>query len=339
MIREAFVAAVLAIAMAATASADTRDVYTIRDIAVDEQAGSVIEARERAMVAARIAAARSLINRITLSSDRSAAGGVPVDAALASRLAAAVDVQEETAGAGRYRGKLAVILNPQAVRAHLDSLSVPYIDAQAPLALMVPVAAPGGNDAAWRAALGARNDNALVPYITAGASGYSAFSDWSQLTTEALSVGARRGILAELQGREGAWRVILSTVTASGNDPVGATPPAATLSDAANAVSRLLDESWKEASIVRDGERTQVAANVLYTSLAEWNTLRAALVRSPLVSEFRTRSVSRLGAQVSFAFAGDASRLDSDLRQRGVAFSRQGSELVLRSAVSASGGP
>lgn len=338
MIRDVFVAAVLAIAMAATANADTREVYTIRNIAVDEQAGTVIEARERAMVAARIAGARALINRITLPSDRSAAGGIQVDAALAARLAAAVDVQEETAGAGRYRGKLAVILNPQAVRAHLEALKVPYIDAQAPLALMVPVATQTGNEAAWRAALGARNDNALVPFVTAVSPGYSAFSDWSQLTSEALAAGARRGIIAELQGREGAWRVVLSTVTASGNDPVGATPPASNLTEAANAVSRLLDESWKESSIVRDGARTQVAANVLYTSLAEWNTLRAALVRSPLVSEFRTRSVSRLGAQVNFAFAGDTARLDSDLRQRGVALSREGSELVLRSAVSASGG-
>ncbi len=337
MIREVFVAAVLAIAMVATAHADTREVYTIRDIAVDEQAGSVIEARERAMTSARLAAARALIAKITLQADRSAAGGVPVDAALAGRLAAAVDVQEETAGAGRYRGKLAVILNPQAVRAHLDSLKVPYMDAQAPLALMIPVAGQGGSEEAWREALGVRNDNALVPFITASSSGYAAFSDWSQISSEALAAGARRGIIAELQGRDGAWRVVLSTVTASGNDPIGATPPAQTLTDAAAAVSRLLDESWKEASIVRDRTRTQLNANVVFTSLAEWNTLRAALVRSPLVSEFRAKSISRLGAQVSFAVAGDASRLDGDLRQRGVAFTREGNDLVLRSAVSGSG--
>lgn len=338
MIRQVIAAAVLALLPAALAQADTRDVYTIEDIAVDEQAETLIAAREQAMAAARVAGARALIGRITLPADRDAAGGVPVDGALANRLAAAVDVREETAGAGRYRGKLSVIFNPQSVRAHLDALKVPYLDAQAPLALMVPVAGAAGNEAAWREALRPSNKNALVPYVTATLGGHSASSDWAMISSEATSAGARRGILAELQGRDGAWRVVLSTVTAAGNDPVGATPPAVTLGDAAKAVSRLLDESWKQASIVRDGDRTQVTASVLYTSLAEWNTLRAALVRSPLVSDFRTLAVSRLGAEVSFAFAGDAARLDGDLRQRGVAFGQEGGARVLRSAVSASGG-
>ena len=124
MIRLLLAALFLSLAGAGAVHADTRDVYTIRGIAVDETAATVIEARERAMSSARLTAARTLINKITLASDRAAAGGVPVDAALASRFAAAVDVEEEAQGAGRYRGKLAVVLNPSVVRAHLDSLTV-----------------------------------------------------------------------------------------------------------------------------------------------------------------------------------------------------------------------
>ncbi|MFN4025359.1 MAG: hypothetical protein ACK4MQ_11030 [Hyphomonas sp.] len=337
MIRWIFAAAVMLFAAAPPALADIREVYTIRDIDVNEQAPSVIEARERAMSAARLAAARALINKITLASDRNAAGGVAIDSALASRLAAAVDVQEETAGAGRYVGKLSVVLNPQAVRAHLQSIGVPYLDTQAPLALMVPVTSNAGVADAWRRAFGERNTGSLVPYVTASGSFYSAYSEWPELSAEALPLNARRALIAELQGRDGAWRVVLSAVTASGNDPVGATPPAATLEGAVAAVNSLLSESWKEASIVRDGRRTEVEAVVRFTSLAEWNTLRGALARSPLVADFRTKAVAREGAVVNFSYAGDETRLRSDLVQRGVTLSREGNGLVLRSAVSPAG--
>ena len=68
------------------------------------------------------------------------------------------------------------------------------------------------------------------------------------------------------------------------------------------------------------------------------NTLRGALARSPLVSDFRTTAVARDGALVSFAFVGDTQRLQGDLLQRGVALSDEpDAGWVLRSAVSASG--
>lgn len=337
MIRWIIAAALVIFVAAPMALADTRDVYTIRDIEVDQQAATVIEAREAAMASARVAAARALINKITLASDRSAAGGIPVDAALAARLTAAVDVQEETAGAGRYRGKLAVVLNPQMVRAHLDSLKVPYLDSQAPLALMVPVTTTASVADAWRAAFGERNNGALAPYVTARGNFYTAYSAWTEISAEAVPLNARRALIAELQGREGAWRVVVSSVTAAGNEPVGATPPAATLTDAAKAVTTLLGETWKDASIVRDGSRTTVDASVRYTSLAEWNTLRGALARSPLVSDFRTKAVAREGALVSFAYAGDENRLRSDLVQRGVSLSQEDGKLTLRSAVTTTG--
>ena len=337
MIRWIIAAAFVIFAAAPMALADTRDVYTIRDIEVDEQASTVIQAREAAMASARVAAARALINKITLASDRNSAGGIPVDSALAARLTAAVDVQEETAGAGRYRGKLAVVLNPQMVRAHLDSLGVRYLDSQAPLALMIPVTSTASVADSWRQAFGERNNGALAPYVTATGNFYTAFSAWPEISPEAVPANARRALIAELQGREGAWRVVVSSVTAVGSEPVGATPPAATLTDAARAVTTLLGETWKEASIVRDGSLTTVEASVRYTSLAEWNTLRGALARSPLVSDFRTRAVAREGALVSFAYAGDENRLRSDLVQRGVTLADEDGKLTLRSAVSTTG--
>lgn len=337
MIRWVLAAAFLLFSAAPFAGADTREVYTIRDIEVDEQAATVLEARERAMAAARLSAARQLINKITLASDRNAAGGIGIDAATANRMAAAVDVQEETAGAGRYRGTLAVVLNPQSVRSHLNSRGIAYMDRQAPLALMIPVTANAGVADAWREAVGERSVGALVPYVRASGNFYSTYSGWGEISGEAMQRNARRALIADLQGREGAWRVVLTFVTAAGNEQVGATPPRATLEEAVAAVTTLLGENWKEASIVRSGERTAVEAVVRYTSLSEWSTLRSALARSPLVADFRTRAVAREGALVNFSYAGDETRLRSDLIQRGVTLEQENGKLTLRSAVSATG--
>lgn len=333
MIRLVLAAIFLSLSAVGAAFADIKDVYTIRGISVDETGGTIMEAREKAMAAARVSAARQLINKITLASDRNAVGGITIDSATASRFTAAVDVEEEVAGAGRYRGKLAVVLNPQVVRAHLDSLKVPYLDAQAPLALMVPVTS-SGNQIAWITAFAERSPGTLVPFVTTSSTGYSAYSGWNDMSAEANSANARRGIVAELQGRDGAWRVVVSNVTATGTEAVGATPAAPSLEAAAAAVTTLLDETWKQASIVRDGSRTQVNASVRFTSLTEWSTLRGALARSPLVSDFRTTAVAREGALVTFSYAGDENRLRSDLVQRGVTLSRENNTLTLRSAVS-----
>jgi len=337
MIRLLLASVILACMASLPAHADTRDVYTVRNIEVDEQAASVIEARDKAMSVARQKAARALLTKITLSDDRAAAGGLPVDYALAERLSAAVDVQEETAGAGRYRGVLSVVLNPLMVRAHLDGLGVPYVDTQGPKSLIVPLANNYQTQESWRAALGTGNASALAPYVTASNPGYTAFSDWSAFSTEAATVGARRGVLAELSGSGGAYRVTLSTVTAAGTELLGTTSSSASMQGAADAAAAFMDEDWKRRSIIRGGARTTTSASVRYTSLAEWNTLRTALARSPLVSDFKITAIARDGALVTFAYAGDEPRLQNDLLQRGVSLAEthDAQGLVLRSAVSA----
>jgi hypothetical protein len=315
------------------AHADARAVYTITDIAVDERAGSVIEARQKAMATARLIGARQLIRKLTLEEHRSAAGGVPVDRALAEQFAAAVDVQDETAGAGRYRGTLSVVFNPRTVRAHLDSLGVPYVDTQGPLGLFIPLASGGSLDA-WRESLGDGDKYGLSPYVTAPGAGYTRDTTWDELKSEADYYRARRGIMGELIGRSGAYQIKLSTLTADGRQTIGTTRPKATLSEANAAASAYLGQVWKARSVIVDTTRTLQNATVLYTSLAEWNTLRGALARSPLVADFKIGAIARDGAMVTFAYAGDQARLQNDLRQRGVSYSREGAHYVMRSAVS-----
>lgn len=334
MIRLMFAVMAGLLAVSAPAAADTRAVYTITDIPVDESAETVVEAQQAAFAEARIVGARRLIQKITLPEDRQLMGGVPIDAALADQLVAAVDVQEETRGGGRYRGVLSVVLNPRTVRSFLQSRDVPYVDRQGPLALLIPVASRN-LDARWQNAWPDQIDGALAPVVTARIGGYGRDAGWNEIRYELNEVEAQRGIIAVLEGGEGSWRVRLVQLTAAGNTQLGSTRATSTMEDAALAASAYLDSLWKSQAVVRSGERTLTEANVLYTSLLEWNTLRSALARSPLVSDFQTSAVARDGALVSFAFAGDIQRLRTDLLQRGVDLDPDPLGWVLRSAIAA----
>lgn len=349
MIRFILVIATLVLGFGGAAQADTRSLYTVKDLKVDERAETVIIAQQNAFAAARLAGAQLMIERITLPEDRSTAGdNLTITQELADWLAAAVDVQEEARGGNRYRGTLSVVFNPRNVRSFLERYSVAYIDSQAPYSLAVPIVGPGvdvygepvvledgtesyNGDLMWLSAWGDANPNQLAHYITTG-SVYELNVGWVDLQDEVLLQQAQRAFTAVLSGRSGAYRVTVEILTASGRLPVGTTAPQPDIMAAAAAATELLNESWKRQVVVRTEETTFTEANVYYASLAEWNTLRGALSRSPLVSGFQIRAVARDGAVVNFAYASDLRRLALDLRQRGVAMEIDPAGLVLTSA-------
>jgi len=317
-----------------SADAQNRDVYTIHGIAVDERAPTVGEAQQKAFASAKLIGAQQLIERFTLPEDRAAATDLIIDQTLADRIAAAVDVEEEVAGAGRYRGSLAVVYNPTQLRLVLNQVGLPFSDSLGPKAVLFSTSS-NRMDLAWNLAWDESPKNSLVPLLISRSSGYRPDTDWSVLQDEIALYGAQRAIFANLRGGQGGYLVDLVSVTASGTRTIGTTRRAPTLSGAIDAVADLLNSDWKRSSIVRDSSRTLIEATVRYTSLAEWNTLRGALVRSPLVSNFQTRAISTDGAFIAFAFAGDGQRLTSDLRDRGVVINAEDIGWVMTSAISA----
>jgi hypothetical protein len=249
-------------------------------------------------------------------------------------MAAAVDVEQEVAGAGRYRGQLAVVYNPAQVRTILTQVGLPFTDSLAPQAVLFTT---GSNnmDLAWNLAWEESPAGSLVPLTISRAAGYTPDMPWDVLQTELALYGTQRAIFANLRGAEGGYRVDLVSVTQSGARRIGVTRSAATLEDAIASVVTSLNDDWKQTSIIRDTSRTLIEATVRYTSLPEWITLRNALVQSPLVSNFKTRAISTDGAVIAFAFAGDGQRLTSDLRDRGVIISADPIGWVMSSAISA----
>lgn len=127
---------------AVSATAQNNEVYVVKDIEVDRSAETVIEAQNLAFQDARIAASKVIIERITLESDRKRNREVTIDPKLAERLVAAVDIENEVRGGGRYRGTLSVIFNQLVVREYLESRGIPYVDTQAPRTLLIPTFKP-----------------------------------------------------------------------------------------------------------------------------------------------------------------------------------------------------
>lgn len=316
-----------------SAQGQSREVYTISGIAVDERAPTVAEAQQKAFAAAKLIGAQRLIERFTLPEDRAAATDLILDQALADQIAAAVDVEEEVAGAGRYRGSLAVVYNPTQLRLALTQVGLPFTDSSGPKAVLF-TSTSNRMDFAWNRAWGEPPAESLVPLTLSGATGHQPETDWQILQDEVALYGAQRAMFANLRGGQGGYLVDLVSVTASGARAIGTTRRAGTLDGAVDAVVELLNEDWKRTSIVRDTNRTLIEATVRYTSLTEWNTLRRALVQSPLVSNFQTRAISTDGAFIAFAFAGDGQRLTSDLRDRGVVISAEEIGWVMTSAIS-----
>ena len=333
MIRLLLVLVLTSFAPLTLANAQSRDVYTVANIAVDESAPTIIEARQKAFDAAKLAGAYRMIARITLPEDLAGTSGLVLDQAAADLLAGAVDVEQEIAGAGRYRGSLAVVFNPPNVRALLRRNNIPFTDQQAPKALLVPL----GGDAFsgdWGLAWEDASIGRLAPTVTTRSFGYDSDSAWADLQGDVALYGAERAVLAQLLGRAGVYRVEVSAVTPSGVQSLGTTPRVDTLEQAVVATGELLDLVWKRNSVIRgETTRTRIEATVLYTSLAEWNTLRGALARSPLVSNFQTKAVAADGAVVAFVFAGDGQRLASDLRDRGVVIRMETIGWVMMSAI------
>ena len=334
MIRLILFAFVFVSVLSLGAFAQDRGVYTITGIEVDERAATVAEAQQKAFAAAKLIGAQRLIERFTLPEDRLNATDLIIDQVLADRIAAAVDVEQEVAGAGRYRGQLAVVYNPAQVRTVLTQVGLPFTDSLAPQAVLFTTGS-NNQDLAWNLAWEEPPSGSLVPMTISRATGYTPDMPWDVLQDELALYGTQRAIFANLRGAEGGYRVDLVSVTPSGPRRIGVTRSAATLEDAIAAVVTRLNDDWKQNSIIRDTSRTLIEATVSYTSLPEWITLRNALVQSPLVSNFKTRAISTDGAVVAFAFAGDGQRLTSDLRDRGVIISAESIGWVMSSAISA----
>jgi len=329
------------LALAGTALAQS-PVYSVKDLPIDKTAPSAAEATNQGRAEARVIGARRLIDRLTLPEDRSAARQ-PIDAATVSPSYRSVQSQGEksssVAGGIRATGFVTWSYREAEVRAYLDSLGVPYVDSQAGLAMVVPVAAAGVDPAQWGAQwtatvngqiAGKSDDTVLTPYIGSIES-WNRRPAWSEVQEELTRVRADHGVIAEAYQQGPQYYVRLVDMRTNIPTPdIGVAGPFVSLQSAQAGAVTELERAWKAASIVRGSGATNLTLVAAFNDIQEWVKIRKGLETSRLVRQLNIESLSTVGADISFAYSGRPDQLAADLRSKGVDLSGSEGSWMLR---------
>ncbi len=323
--------AVLAVSFAAAGAAFAQSpVYRVKDLVVDGLAPSAADAGLQGRNAARLVGAQRLINRLTLPEDRERATQ-PIEASAVSQLYRGYETQGEmksssVSGGIRATGIVTWRFDEERVRAYLTQRGVPYIDNQAAMALVVPVAAANVNASDWAAqwvtrsganVVGKSDDTLLTPYV-ASTRGWPQRPTTPDVQSELTSTGADHGVIAEAYMQGPGYYVRLTDMRSVQNPQIGVVGPFNSLASAQTGAVAEMERAWKAASVVRSTGSTSVSLVANFADLQQWTRIRKGLESSRLVQDLNVESISVAGADITFSFAGSPEQLQSDLRSRGV---------------------
>lgn len=318
-----FVTLIAATAVLAGAAFAQNPVYRVKDLVADAVAPNAADAGLQGRNAARLTGAQRLIDRLTLPEDRSRATQ-PIEASAIARLYRSYQSQTDTksssvAGGIRSSGIITWVFNENDVRAYLDQRGVPYVDQQAALALVVPVAAAGVNPSDWAAQWASKSDETvLAPYV-GSAQAWNRRPDQSEIAGELASSRADHGVIAEAYMQGPQYYVRLTDMRTSVPNPtIGVVGPYVSLGSAQTGAVAELERAWKTASVVRSTGATSVSLIAQFQDLAQWTRIRKGLEASRLVHNLNIESLTIAGADITFSYSGRPDQLASDLRSRGV---------------------
>lgn len=324
----ALVAASVALAGAAFAQ---NPVYRVKDLVADAVAPSAADAALQGRNAARLVGAQRLIERLTLPEDRARATS-PIEASAVTRLSTGYQTQGElksssVSGGIRSSGVMTWSFRDSDVRAYLDQRGVPYVDTQAALALVVPVAAVNVNANDWASqwvirsaanVVGKSDETLLTPYV-ASTRAWPQRPSTADIQSELSATGADHGVIAEVYMQGPQYYVRLTDMRANAPNPtIGVVGPFVSLGSAQTGAVTEMERAWKAASVVRSTGSTSVSLVANFADLQQWTRIRKGLESSRLVRDLNVESISVAGADITFSFAGSPEQLQSDLRSRGV---------------------
>lgn len=323
---------VAAATLCATALADP---YRVKDLVIDKVAPTSAQAAQQGRDEARLAGAARLIERLTLPEDRAAARQ-PIEASAVSRLYRSSETQGQikstaVSGGVHSTGVITWSFRADAVREYLEQRGVPYVDTQAALALIVPVASGGIDPTAWASQwTGKSDETVLTPYV-ASAQGWSRRPAANEVQPEIQSTRADHGIIAEIFQQGAQYYVRLFDMRPNAPQAeISTAGPFVSLPSAQTGAVAALERAWKAASIVRSTGSTSLSLVATFRDLQEWVKIKKGLEGSRLISDLNIEALTTAGADISFSYAGRPDQLTSDLRARGVDIANSSGGWLLR---------
>lgn len=330
--------------------------FTVGNYPVEAAAQNAVAAKKKALADGRDAAFRSLLKRL-----------VPVTAYSrlsllqetdAGSLLDGVSVRSERNSATEYIASLDFTFRADDVRTLLRRQGVPFVDEQAPTSVVVPVVrradgAPANTDSNWNRVWKSLDlKNALSPLRVEG------LKPVIHVDTIRLALSADNNAERILATEYQSERVMLIVATIDqpskkihvqvvGNDAVGPINWVRsyrlvdgdvnyTLELVAVVTLGVLEGRWKVSKSQNGtgmaalyGPMTDVAIQVAFAGLQEWNLIRGKLLATPGVENVRINAVSARGAAVVLSYPGGGSPLAQVMASQGLSLMQTGNTWVL----------
>lgn len=345
------VVAMLSWAVGLVALAPADPLYTVSGIAVDVSDTDASSAKLKAISEAQVKAFAVLLERLGGSE---AAGRLEsLGAADIGRMMDSLSIEEERTGPGRYIARLTIRFLPDKVRAALAGADVAFSEDRAPTVVVVPVwLGPDGPEAwtanPWQAAWLALNaQDSLVPLVIplGDLTDSQTLSAQQALDRDPAGLEAVRqrysadsvivAVAAPLD--DTTVRATLSGETAMGPidfdrtyaaDDGGVTAAAAS---AARAFHSAMLAEWRASTPQATATAVQsIRVALPFSSLEQWNDLRARLVSTPGVAGVDLSSLSGQGAVVRLNFSVPFPDLQAGLAERRLDLALRGETWVIR---------
>lgn len=330
--------------VAAPAGAQS-EVFTVSGVAVDARGRTAGDARTVGLQRGQVAALDQLYRRLV---PRAYQNQLPdLTASEAVDLVGNFSVANERSASGRYLADLTVQFRPEAIRTVLRGANVPFAETESKPVVIVPVyqesivsepvlwADPNPWRDAWASLPTPRG---LVPRQLP----YGDLEDLSALQIDdvlardegslrawAARYGADDAVVAagSLIGSLGAesMRVDLYFTRTGKEESVivpatgGQTWTELFVSAAAEAWA-VIEDKWKQETMLQFGVTGQITALVPLASLEDWLTVRGRLERVPLIDRFELQAMTRDRAQVTVFYIGSEDQLKLAMAQSDLGF-------------------
>lgn len=335
--------AVVMVVLALPAAAD--NVFVIRDVPVDETAGSADEARRVAIARGEAEAWNRLMLRLVVPGQVQRVpqmSGSDLESMIQS-----FEIADERLTSDRYRALVTVRFRADAVRGLLDANGIDHANEPSPLLLVLPVvdtdngAVLWSEDNAWLSAWqhepgGGKVIDVVVPIadledIMAIDAGAAIAGDW-QAMQQLMARYQADGVLV-VDASEGADGMALSAdwydsaipreVAIDPLAPDGRTSQER-FQEAVAQVRNAVDAQWTAASSVPEGPEETLVADIAVRSLSEWVDMRTRLERPASILQAQPLVIGTGKVRVLVRYVGGIEQLQAGLRQSGLTLTPQG---------------
>ena len=321
------------------------DIFTVRDVAVDETAATAAAARQTAIAVGQRRAFRRLMDRLVPEAQREQ---VPqVDSVALQYYVLDFSVNDERTSTVRYLADLTFRFNGDEVRKLLRNAGVGFAETRSRPVVVLPVFSDGAAPPAlWLAANPWRDvwavkpgDNGLVPLTVP----IGDLDDLAAIDAPRALAGDPEALKA-IAERYGADDVLVTEASLSGDPQTGSGVLAVTtrryhdgaanvtlrdklvqvtgepfdgfLRRAADRIDNAVQETWKQQYVLQFGNQRSILVYVPLGGLDDWLAVRKRLAGVAAIQQTGLTTLSRKEAQLEITFVGDEQRLSRALAQR-----------------------